>query len=206
MKPEHLNQEVVQTDQLSRLHQVTPLSKYLAMALSIALPFVGGYVGYTFAPEKVVEVDRVIIQEVKVRDNLFEAHSFSRDTLTLIEAPELHKAGAYTSWSTSYHLFHDDAHVISVPGDCRKIEPPGLTGFREVLDFEERNEYEVLSHVVCNQSGTWFGAETLLLSKIHPAGHRRKVIHYNFRDCAMSGNDCESYGSPITLRAIMYPR
>jgi hypothetical protein len=38
----------------SVLTTVTPLSKYLAMVLFIILPFVGGYVGYTFAPEKVV--------------------------------------------------------------------------------------------------------------------------------------------------------
>ena len=39
------------------VHQVTPVSKYLAMALFIILPFVGGWIGYTYAPEKVVEVE-----------------------------------------------------------------------------------------------------------------------------------------------------
>lgn len=56
----------MQVEQKSQLHQVTPLSKYLAMALFIILPFVGGYVGYIFAPEKVVEVEKVVIQEVVV--------------------------------------------------------------------------------------------------------------------------------------------
>jgi hypothetical protein len=42
---------------------VTPLSKYLAIALFIILPFVGGYIGYTFAPEKVVEKE--VIREVE---------------------------------------------------------------------------------------------------------------------------------------------
>jgi hypothetical protein len=36
--------------------RVTPLSKYLAMALFVAMPFIGGYVGYVYAPVKVVEV------------------------------------------------------------------------------------------------------------------------------------------------------
>lgn len=44
---------------------VTPHSKYLAMGLFVLLPFVGGYVGYTFAPEKVVEVEKVVIQKVQ---------------------------------------------------------------------------------------------------------------------------------------------
>ncbi len=38
------------------LKKVTPLSKYLAMALFIALPFLGGLVGYRLAPERMVEV------------------------------------------------------------------------------------------------------------------------------------------------------
>lgn len=50
---------------------VTPLSKYLAMSLFIALPFIGGWVGYTFAPEKVVEVEKVVVREVEVsQDNV----------------------------------------------------------------------------------------------------------------------------------------
>ncbi len=40
----------------SPLNTVTPLSKYLAMALFTVLPFIGGWIGYTYAPEKVVEV------------------------------------------------------------------------------------------------------------------------------------------------------
>ena len=57
MENENLEEEVtqVEVEQKSSLHQVTPLSKYLAMALFVILPFVGGYVGYNYAPEKVVE-------------------------------------------------------------------------------------------------------------------------------------------------------
>ncbi len=44
---------------------VTPLSKYLAMVLFVLLPFFGGWIGYTYAPEKVVEVEKVVIKEVE---------------------------------------------------------------------------------------------------------------------------------------------
>jgi len=73
MEPENLNQEAPQFEQppTSPLNQVTPLSKYLAMALFIILPFVGGWVGYTFAPEKVVEVEKVIVREVPVTQTEF---------------------------------------------------------------------------------------------------------------------------------------
>jgi hypothetical protein len=43
-----------------QLHKVTPLSKYLAMALFVALPFLGGWVGYMYAPETVVEVEKLV--------------------------------------------------------------------------------------------------------------------------------------------------
>ena len=65
MKPENDNElitkkdEVKISEQKSKLHQITPLSKYLAMALFIILPFLGAYIGYVNAPEKVVEVENI---------------------------------------------------------------------------------------------------------------------------------------------------
>lgn len=49
---------------LAPLQKVTPLSKYLTLALFIIMPFIGGWVGYTYAPEKVVETERVVNKEV----------------------------------------------------------------------------------------------------------------------------------------------
>lgn len=65
MENETHAQEFVQVEQKSVLHQVTPLSKYLAMALFIILPFIGGWIGYTYAPEKVVEVEKEVIRYVE---------------------------------------------------------------------------------------------------------------------------------------------
>ena len=44
--------------QLRNLHKVTPLSKYLALVLFVALPFIGGWVGYQYAPEMIVEIEK----------------------------------------------------------------------------------------------------------------------------------------------------
>ena len=50
---------------LAPLKKVTPVSKYLAMTLFIILPFLGGWIGYNLAPEKVVEVEKFeFIQEI----------------------------------------------------------------------------------------------------------------------------------------------
>jgi hypothetical protein len=65
---EDITQEVENT--LSPLHKATPLSKYLVMIVFVLLPFIGGWIGYTYAPEKVVEVERIILKEVEMVEDL----------------------------------------------------------------------------------------------------------------------------------------
>lgn len=91
----------------SSLHTVTPLSKYLAMALFVILPFIGGWIGYTYAPEKIIKVEKTVLieqeQSIPIPDNstnnievddtrgylarniLTELVSPSGNTLTLVE-------------------------------------------------------------------------------------------------------------------------
>ena len=45
------------------LKKVTPLSKYLAMILFIIMPFLGGWIGYRYAPEKIVEIQTLIVND-----------------------------------------------------------------------------------------------------------------------------------------------
>lgn len=66
---------------IAPLKKVTPISKYLAMALFIILPFLGGWIGYTYAPEKVVDVVKATnvkveddIKETPKQDNLYEVN------------------------------------------------------------------------------------------------------------------------------------
>jgi hypothetical protein len=53
MEPQTTNQMMSEPEQKCPWYQplckVTPVSKYLAMAIFVALPFIGGYVGYQFA-------------------------------------------------------------------------------------------------------------------------------------------------------------
>ncbi len=48
------------------VNQITSVSKILSAVLFIILPFVGAYVGYQFAPEKVVEVEKVVMVQPEV--------------------------------------------------------------------------------------------------------------------------------------------
>jgi hypothetical protein len=79
MNPNNNNETVstLPNDQVENqphpVNQITPVSKYLAMVLFVLLPFVGGYVGYRLAPEKVVEVQ-------KVPSNTFDNTKVPEDT------------------------------------------------------------------------------------------------------------------------------
>jgi hypothetical protein len=81
MENENINQQEVMVEQKSSLHQVTPLSKYLALALFVILPFLGGWIGYTYAPEKVMEVEKSVVREVIVEvesENVYDEIDFSQ--------------------------------------------------------------------------------------------------------------------------------
>lgn len=58
---EHLEVESKVTKSSSVWHSVTPFSKYAAMLLFILMPFIGGYIGYHYASEKVV--DEIVFTE-----------------------------------------------------------------------------------------------------------------------------------------------
>lgn len=78
-------QVVVEETEPSPLHIVTPLSKYLAMMLFVILPFLGGWIGYTYAPEKVVEVEKIteaekVINNVEVEKKYIVSQELSFDT------------------------------------------------------------------------------------------------------------------------------
>lgn len=60
------NENLVQKESmLAPLQKVTPLSKYLAVAVFIALPFIGGLVGYALAPDEIKEIESVVLVEKK---------------------------------------------------------------------------------------------------------------------------------------------
>ena len=42
------------------LQKVTPVSKYFALALFIVMPFIGGWIGYTYVPEKVIMTKKFV--------------------------------------------------------------------------------------------------------------------------------------------------
>lgn len=80
MQPE--NNEL--DDRFVQLRKVTPLSKYLALALFIIMPFIGGWIGYMYAPEKVVVVEKVVTQETSM------SQEEKTDIVLTDQKPEIH--------------------------------------------------------------------------------------------------------------------
>lgn len=127
MEPENLNQEAVQVKQTSPLHKVTPLSKYLAAALFIILPFVGGWIGYMYAPEKVVEIEKEVIREVEVEnevsveetnETVFPVIAFERAGLLSDEEREILNKKFVEPYVDYYQVSNDSnilTTVIEVP-------------------------------------------------------------------------------------------
>ncbi len=63
--------EVSPTAPISQPHTRTLSSSYLPFLLFVTLPLVGFYVGYNVAPERIVEVENVIVQEIeKTQDHI----------------------------------------------------------------------------------------------------------------------------------------
>jgi len=130
-------QEIFTEQKRSVWTKVTPLSKYLAMALFIILPFVGGYIGYTFAPEKVVEVEKVVTKEV------FVEKEFSVPE-TQFENNE----------STAQCVVNSDCVLVTT--DCEDCEF-SVVGANELDEFREEkrnrcelNPPEVMCDIVFN--------------------------------------------------------
>jgi hypothetical protein len=111
--------DVVQVEQKSALHTVTPLSKYLALTLFIIMPFLGGWIGYTYAPEKVVEVERVVIKEVIVEKEI--------EVSTQPDVPALQDQEEYVS---------SNGFSISIPEGAATSEEPAQFSYSPITRIE----------------------------------------------------------------------
>jgi hypothetical protein len=75
---------------LSVLYKVTPLSKYLAMTIFIIMPFIGGWIGYNYAPEKNVLVETIIYKNIDTAANsVAEVKQAAEEPTSMIEGGEI---------------------------------------------------------------------------------------------------------------------
>ncbi len=116
------------------VNQITPVSKYLALALFVILPFVGAYVGYQMALEndqnsRVVPSMIVNIQHENVQKNIKNKPQFSRNELFTREFELIKEYGlndSDSSLGTAKLYFLKDENV---PNELVPFEHKGLSLF-----------------------------------------------------------------------------
>jgi len=120
--------------EVSPLHRVTPLSKYLAMALFVAMPFIGGWIGYTYAPEKIIEVEKFVEVEKEAENVVRESKSYQDEQSHITVTP-----GAWNQIETHYKVID----MNSQPSPVVVIDDLNVP-FRETLVMyppEQRSKY-----------------------------------------------------------------
>jgi len=131
MAPEH-TPEVASEDKKptasENLHTVTPVSKYLAMLLFILLPFIGGWIGYNYAPvkviaeERVVEVEKIVEVEIVANNEIDE----NLDTSNVFKSSSVKVGDKYGEMSLEEFVLFE-----------RPYEPPAeIEG-----GYKDNNEY-----------------------------------------------------------------
>lgn len=98
MEPDITSQTSIQEDKFANLKKVTPLSKYLALVLFIAMPFIGGWIGYTYAPEKVVE--KIVVEKTIPEEGLDNIQNLYTERVSKKEEA-LFSEYIFDSYSTS---------------------------------------------------------------------------------------------------------
>ncbi len=182
----------VEVRQSNIFTRVTPLSKILAMALFIALPFIGGFVGYKLAPEKIVEVEKIIVMDDS--ETVDDSDQFTTYTLAHELAPELRKNddgpfGVIDPERLYLYVGENKILLTTVSGRCdirQEIDARHLIGEGFVSNPEQ-----IVSQISCWWGGG--GSDTHLVV----SDGKYKVLHYETGECGNSV-DCSPNG-PIEM-------
>lgn len=163
MNPEKNNEAVVGLPKEKHpVFQVTKLSKYLAMIIFIVMPFVGGWIGYTYVPVKIIEVEKTVYREsvVSADDSLLPV-SFA-DSLYVGQ-----KIGAMTL--SEYGPYNSSYSEMS-PSNIKML----LKGPVEITGVYEYYESEIGFEGYCMKE---FSPETkLVLPYVPVTGEEEKAV------------------------------
>jgi len=182
------------------VNQVTTVSKYLALVLFILLPFIGGYIGYLYAPEKVVEVERVVVQEVIV-----EVESETPDYSFLISVAEKEEGldwpiyatntVSITNGSETKILYQQNERCVENKDNWTMLEP---TNGRNTFMVDYITSYDqLISSVTCWVAG---GGYEMYMYKDSSAN--TKVIGFTVSEVSGAA---QADLSPFGEVEILYP-
>lgn len=109
-----------QSNLLAPLFKVTPVSKYLALGLFVALPFVGGVVGYAFALHAIVDTPAALQPHVRTSAAISDTNIAVEEGVTgSLQIPEnSYLKSARTEIMKGYYIkkeIPNDAVVGNIP-------------------------------------------------------------------------------------------
>ncbi len=107
-------QEVTVEPKQSVWNTVTPFSKYLAMALFVALPFLGGWIGYKYSSPKIAEIEKIVEveREVEIVKKVEVGNQSKSDGVaSLVAISTLPDDGNYAS--ERYYTFDNGLYSVS---------------------------------------------------------------------------------------------
>jgi hypothetical protein len=189
---EHNNGETeIKPKESNRLHQITPFSKYLAMALFIILPFVGGWIGYQYAPEKLVEVEKIVTVErvpkaaeenntaipATTVDMVAYRVQYTEDAVRLLKGTDVVQT---IKWDTEYRSFYTDEESLLITNwdinfdgylDVGLLTSVGYGGVNRFYDF-----YTFNSNTYRLEKMKEFESETIPGSLVNPSLDVEKQI------------------------------
>lgn len=164
MQSENNIDEIQFEVQKNSLNKVTPLSKYLAMVLFVLLPFIGGWVGYTYAPEKVIEIERVtVVEKMKTLDSEMQAITHS----TVVMDPH-----TFPNFVGGIRMQLPQGWLINIKGEGREdglllTSPDYKMGTRGVDSFVEQG----MEITITRQQTSYFSPETYLTAMEEVVGN-----------------------------------
>lgn len=98
--------------------RVTPLSKYLAMIIFIIMPFLGVWIGYTYAPEKITETETIVIKEVPTEE-ILEAYIPEKEPSQKLLVPEYSADGQNISFEVPVTYNEDFFVTMNYPENVK---------------------------------------------------------------------------------------
>jgi hypothetical protein len=146
MEPEQFSSpesETTSDDSLSTPHEGPPIFKVVAMLLFIILPFIGGWVGYTFAPEKIIEVEKIVYLEPEPETSVIPAPDVAAELSLSEPEPSETEAESVDPESTS-EATESGASMFTTSAKPSTVTENLPSGLRRTVeqDFDRTNVTE----------------------------------------------------------------
>lgn len=197
MPPKIQNSPVVEKTLLSTLTTVTPLSKYFAMALFVAIPLVTLYIGLQFAPVEYVEVEKIVYRDTP------QLNSEDYVNPEALAAPSPAGNISLRAETTENERGIPESEILV--GNFSVLKASGKCNFEEYQKediFASRPMLKSLisSEIAIRENGTcWFaggGSEFYMVQ----AGDSLQLIGLTVSECGnLLESECSSFGEPQVL-------